>query len=434
MTPLLPPPDVTTLGDPHAIEKVAQFVAMLPFLRDSDMFDDVNSADLWLNSQEFLYYGASDWEEHAILLANYFLAIDSYRTQNTHFKPIETYCLIGEAIPEGDAVFVLRKCGPEEGKKKNKEAPAFEIWQPGTGVSWHSPYRKKEDAAPKGPMTPGQEEPEASGFFSKKPKLTTVESHGCPLKKVVCAFNSQNVWVCLQDLKRDDSALKLAYDFDNPKHWAPLFEKSDFDTYFASTDGNVKPLIDKIDYSAIEPGSGEALQQELQLFIENRFIDERSRGTHGRKQMRANVLRGEMYNQLMDALYRLEMLRITKRKGDVPDFPLHCVSAPSTTGLQSGGMVTAPTAALGADMDMNEVELGMIHQRVIEKASGRRMYGVPINMQYKEKEEVWSRVENTSILSLGEEECEFFFAVRVFKYSSEVTSLWVFAVAVGLST
>jgi hypothetical protein len=95
MTPLAPPPDVATLTDPYAIEKVAQYVAMLPFLRDSDMFDDVNVDDLWLTSQEFLTYGASDWEEHAILLANYFSAIDNYRTQNTHFKPIETYCLIG---------------------------------------------------------------------------------------------------------------------------------------------------------------------------------------------------------------------------------------------------------------------------------------------------------------------------------------------------
>ena len=132
MVPLSPPPDVATLDqygnctDPHAIEKVAQFVSMLPFLRDSDLFENMNVTDLWLNSQEFVNFGYSDWEEHAILLANYFLAIDKYRQNN-----IETYCLIGEAIPEGDTVFVLRKCkDPEEGSK----TPAFEIWNPDTGV------------------------------------------------------------------------------------------------------------------------------------------------------------------------------------------------------------------------------------------------------------------------------------------------------------
>jgi coiled-coil and C2 domain-containing protein 2A len=425
MCPLAPPQDVTTLGDPYAIEKAAQFVAMLPFLRDSDMFDNVNASDLWLNSQEFLDVGASDWEEHAILLANYFAAIDTYRMQSTHFKAIETYCLIGEAIPEGDSVFVLRKCAPEEGAKKKKDT-AFEIWQPGTGVSWHSPYKKLMEKPIDQTKSPEENE---SG---KKEKPTLFESHGCPLKKVFCAFNSQNVWACLQDLKQDDSALKLSYDFDNPKHWAPLFSKADYDTYFAATEGKVMPLIDKIDYKPFDPLSAQTLQEELQLFVENRFIDRRSKGSHGRKQMRANVLRGEMYNHLMDALQRLELMRTSQRKGDTPDFPLHCVSAPSTAGLQSVGTVSAGPASTA--LGMTEAELFMTHQKVFEQSRGRRMYGVPIHMQYSDNEELWERIENTSILSLGEEECEFFFAVRVFKYSSQVTSLWVFAMAVGLST
>lgn len=433
MAPLSPPPDVATLDqygnctDPHAIEKVAQFVSMLPFLRDSDLFENMNVTDLWLNSQEFVNFGYSDWEEHAILLANYFLAIDEYRKNN-----IETYCLIGEAIPEGDTVFVLRKCkDPEEGSK----TPAFEIWNPDTGVSWHSPYKKK-DVAP---------DPTKSSIFStmSKDKRPLKESYNCPLKKVWCAFNQTNVWVCLQTQpKPDDSALMLSYAFENSKHWAPLFAESDYETYFKATDGKVLPLITKIDYPVVDQKSAEALQEELLMFIENKFIEERAKGTHGRPPMRANVMRGDMYVHLKGALERLEILRTSQRKGDVPDFPLHCVTATggiAGAGIGASASFAAPGGSFGAaakssGMGAYESELYAIQQQVYNKTGGRRMYGVPIHMQYSGNEELWERVENTSILSLGEEDCEFFFAVRAFKYSSQVTSLWVFALAVGLST
>ena len=40
------------------------------------------AADLWCTSQEFLDLGYGDWEEHAVLLANYFmwLANDRWET------------------------------------------------------------------------------------------------------------------------------------------------------------------------------------------------------------------------------------------------------------------------------------------------------------------------------------------------------------------
>ena len=56
------------------IEAAARFVSLIPFKSDLSMFKDL--PDTFCNSQEFLDLGAGDHEEHAILLANFFMYID----------------------------------------------------------------------------------------------------------------------------------------------------------------------------------------------------------------------------------------------------------------------------------------------------------------------------------------------------------------------
>jgi coiled-coil and C2 domain-containing protein 2A len=76
LRPLKPPTEVVDLEkfekDPFAIEKVARFVSMIPFLADVQMFKNMELSDMYTNCQEFLDIGGGDYEEHAILLANYF--------------------------------------------------------------------------------------------------------------------------------------------------------------------------------------------------------------------------------------------------------------------------------------------------------------------------------------------------------------------------
>lgn len=60
--------------DPYAIDKAARFVSMVPFVDDLAMFQ--NMLDMYSTCQELLDLGAGDYEEHAILLANYFQYID----------------------------------------------------------------------------------------------------------------------------------------------------------------------------------------------------------------------------------------------------------------------------------------------------------------------------------------------------------------------
>ena len=67
------------------------------------MFKDL--PDLFTTCQEFFDLGGGDYEEHAILLANYFNYVDSRRTPNTY----KSYIILGEAMPEGSTVYVMRK-------------------------------------------------------------------------------------------------------------------------------------------------------------------------------------------------------------------------------------------------------------------------------------------------------------------------------------
>ena len=119
LTPQQPPKEVIDLElDPqnqYAIERVARFVSMVPFIEDLTMFADM--PDLYTTSQEFFDLGGGDYEEHAILLANYFAHIDE--KQGNKFK---SYIVLGSGMPNGHMVFVMRK--------RTVQDSSFELWDP----------------------------------------------------------------------------------------------------------------------------------------------------------------------------------------------------------------------------------------------------------------------------------------------------------------
>merc|ERR1712176_54341 len=73
------PPENIDPQSPFAIEAAARYVLLIPFLSDAEMFSLDLGGDLWCTDQEFLNIQCGDWEEHAILLCNYFNYIDRYR-------------------------------------------------------------------------------------------------------------------------------------------------------------------------------------------------------------------------------------------------------------------------------------------------------------------------------------------------------------------
>lgn len=160
------------------------------------------------------------------------------------------------------------------------------------------------------------------------------------------------------------------------------------------------------------------LEQRLQEFVENTFIEYRSSGMHGRKQMRTAVLKGALYRILYDQLQRLEDHRVTHRKvtGPEGEYPLVCHLA--------GGVDVPPP--------MSDALLAECEAVVQGQARDRRMYGVPLHLQFTDLSAVWQQVQNTDLLRIGDENTDFYVAVRCFVYPPVVTSVWIFLVAVGV--
>ena len=99
------------------VEQIAAFVSLIPFVNDWHI--DQKKEDMWCTSSEFLRLLAGDWEEHAVLLCNYFLWLERSRDSKA-----SVYVALGRAVPQGSCCFVVRIAKP---------GATPEIWNPTTG-------------------------------------------------------------------------------------------------------------------------------------------------------------------------------------------------------------------------------------------------------------------------------------------------------------
>ena len=85
------PPYPLSDNDEFIYERCARFVSLVPFKNDSETFKDL--PDIFCTSQQFLDLKGGDFEEHSILLCNYFTYLD------IHFKKsdyIKNYLIFGK--------------------------------------------------------------------------------------------------------------------------------------------------------------------------------------------------------------------------------------------------------------------------------------------------------------------------------------------------
>jgi len=195
LTPIKPPAEVVNLGsrDPFAIEKAARFVSLIPYMDDDSLMS--NMADMYCTCQEFLDLGAGDYEEHAILLANYFQYIDDIQDKGK----FTNYIVFGEGMPEGNTVYVMRRFSEEHARTVSEHKHSVELWQPLTGQCY---------------------------FFARKTSssdsYTYVRSNDpmCPLRKIHCVVSGKNIW---QNIQQYSNPVLLDFDLTNTKAWKPLF-------------------------------------------------------------------------------------------------------------------------------------------------------------------------------------------------------------------
>lgn len=127
--------------------------------------------DLWNTSQQFLDIRAGDWEEHAVLLCNYFEYLDRKK------KEFESYLVLAHAVPEGKGLYVLRL------STLNKD----------DGIIWNA--------------TTGD------GYHIKDPKS--------PIQNVGMVATRNNIWTNVQ---QDGIPSSIQWDMEkSAKHWKPFF-------------------------------------------------------------------------------------------------------------------------------------------------------------------------------------------------------------------
>ena len=142
---------------------------MVPFIADSQAFNDL--PDMWCTSQEFIDMCGGDYEEHALLLCNYFNYVDHAQGRSDY----ESYVLMGRGIPEGVTSYTIRR---------NKTTNHVEIWNSITGESFFF----------------GNETFARSFLCIPCPAGSRVADHdsSCPLKEIGCVISADNVYVTLQ--------------------------------------------------------------------------------------------------------------------------------------------------------------------------------------------------------------------------------------------
>lgn len=164
--------------------------------------------DVWNTTDEFLSLRGGDWEEHAILLRNYFHWLDQEMQSG-----YRSYIVQGEGVPEGDTVYVLRMA-----------RGGMDAWY------WNA----------------------ATGrCFAKR-------DPSCPLRQVHALADGDNVWCNAQGSCVPD---EVALDLENGSHWRALFTAKTPRSRF----GELEPLNREVpEYTMPEDSRVNELREALQ--------------------------------------------------------------------------------------------------------------------------------------------------------------------------
>ena len=227
----------------YAIQSAARFVSLIPFLDDNAAFD--NLPDIWCTSQEFLDLGYGDYEEHSILLCNYFNYID----QNLNEGRIKSYILLGKAVPEGNTTYVLRR---------NTENNHVEIWNATQGEAIF--IGKDPDKRKTCFITC------STGYRYQYTTDTT-----CQLKDVGCIIGEDNIWVNKQ---KHGSPHLLNYKLEDKKLWRPFLTKKN--RLNLLEDDTVDTVQEEpMTYIEDRRENTTHLADDIRMFISQKFADER---------------------------------------------------------------------------------------------------------------------------------------------------------------
>jgi coiled-coil and C2 domain-containing protein 2A len=251
LKPLQPPPGVVSR------RACIHLVSLLPFIPDSQAF--VGEFDLWCTATQTWQIMGGDEEEHATILFNYLYYLSlkargevtaaggaagggekkksSSSGERDRFylgypseefiRNEELFLVIGEAIPEGNTVYILMRATPATaGSRSTIQVPATN--------SRSSP--SLIDNTPKGWVLIN---PVTGHIYS------AADPH-CPLHEISCLVTPYNIWTNIQKASKPKD---LMFDIFQLAHWRPLFGQR-----FRPNIPGLTPIQSEVLYEPTSPG------------------------------------------------------------------------------------------------------------------------------------------------------------------------------------
>ncbi|KAL7993993.1 putative CC2D2A, C2 domain-containing protein [Plasmopara halstedii] len=307
---------------------LVHYVSLIPSL--DDCVADTEEKDVWNTSHEVLAMGAGDNEEHAVLLANYFMWYD-HRYHNGGSSHSKIYLVFGNAIPDGNIVYVLRE---------------QEIWNARTGVGY------------------------------------AISDPHCPLRDVSLVASSTNVFANIQPLAFtcNSSTGNVNWNIENNlKCWKPFF----------STDSIIVPLPSvqhrKLVYRETSPEFVNEAEVELKKIL--KLAVRRWRSTHF-----ATIFNEAASLQLRNHLIMLEC-EATNQNGSKSTLATPTTSASKLVSSPRATTKLKQEPQLTFTMPVPNVNSGVAVLREMQRS--HEVCGIPLHLSLTNIPQVLKIVQNT---------------------------------------
>ena len=369
-------------NDDNAIEKASRYVALIPFIEENQTWDYAEEMpDCWTTDNQFLALGFGDYEEHAVLLCNYFNYID--QKQNTGCV---SYLCLGDAHPEGSTVYVIRL---------SADFKEVEFWNAKTGDCYY--FEKTLIDTKFLCLT-----------MSKHYKQTKSNTNKiCPMKSVGAIVTFDNVLINAQN--ETDPSL-IDFDLNNKSNWKPFLTEDAKKNYFPQ---GLKSVQKPLEYT--EPNEDEALKlkEAIREYLKNVIQEERIKTTGPNDRPLRTEGLNKINPKIESILERYEMFTFKTTKSGI------------NYNRRKQGMKGVDERDINKKNQLEELDelQKLIKDELKDK---NNIYGFPINLSYTTMKEIWQQIKLTNVHLIGGEDSELNLSIYVDPLPSGVNSVWIF--------
>ena len=377
-----PHPQLFSENDDNAIEKASRYVSLIPFIEENQTWEYAEEMpDCWDTDNQFLDLGFGDYEEHAVLLCNYFNYID--QKQNTGCV---SYLCLGDAHPEGSTVYVIRL---------SADYKEVEFWNAKTGDCY---YFEKTLVDTKFLIF-------TMSTHYKQTKSNTNKI--CPMKSVGAIVTFDNVLINAQS--ESDPSL-IDFDLNNKSNWKPFLNEEAKRNYFPE---GVKTIQKPIEY--VDPSEEEAqkLKEEIRKHLKNFIQEERIKTKNANDQPLRTEGLNKVNPKIEKILERYEMFTFKTTKSGI------------NYNRRKKAQANANERDANKRMQLEELETlqNLIRDELKVK---NNIYGFPINISYTTMKQLWQQIKLTNVHLIGGEDNELNLSIYVDPLPSDVYSVWIF--------